>query len=303
MTEDSGRFVPLSVRERDGAQAWDVLQEGVPAHLAPSLRLAVARLLVNRSELVETVQRMLRLALPQRMRGETNVQVLLRFADEQPIRYLDVAECLLHSLRQQWLVNRGNYHPTHDLNDEAQQAINYVIELKRALDEAASTYTLHVEDDEPWRLVRRVDPTATAALHDAVQQGKHSSARLAGAWAATFQREANLALAYRDVVLAVESAACPVLIPNDTAPTLGKAIAHLGRTLERWSVAGLDDKSQKSAVTLHGMLQTVWQNQGRHAEQGGTAPAPVEQAEAEAVLFLAITLVQWFERGLVTQDT
>lgn len=45
------------------------------------------------------------------------------------------------------------------------------------------------------------------------------------------------------------------------------------------------------------MFQTIWQNQGRHVEQGGRAPDPVERAEAEAVLFLAVTLVQWFERG------
>ena len=97
----------------------------------------------------------------------------------------------------------------------------------------------------------------------------------------------------------METAACRVLTPNDPAPTLGKAIAHLRDTLDDWTVAGLDDKAQKSAATLLAMLQTVWQNHGRHAEHGGRAPDPVEQAEAEAVLFLTVTLVQWFERGLV----
>jgi hypothetical protein len=47
------------------------------------------------------------------------------------------------------------------------------------------------------------------------------------------------------------------------------------------------------------MLETVWLNHQRHLGADGSRAQPATQDEAEAVLFLAVTLVQWFERGLV----
>lgn len=73
----------------------------------------------------------------------------------------------------------------------------------------------------------RVDESATDAVRVAAQQKPESGTRLKAAWTATFRRDPDLSRAYSDCVLAVEAAACPVLIPNTTTPTLGKAIAHL----------------------------------------------------------------------------
>ena len=98
---------------------------------------------------------------------------------------------------------------------------------------------------------------------------------------------------------AVVSVACQTLAPADEQPSLGKAIRHLQRTLTTWTVATLDDQQQASAETLLAMLKTVWQNRQRHVGADGTPPQPASQKEAEAVLFLCVTIVQWFERGLV----
>jgi len=117
-----------------------------------------------------------------------------------------------------------------------------------------------------------VDETATRAVEMAVAISNDAGVLLASAWSSTFQREPDLVRAYRDVVLAVEAAACTVLIPRNTTPTVGTAISRLQQTTTKWTVAGLDDKGQQSANTLLPMLETIWQNHSRHAEQGGKAP-------------------------------
>ena len=156
---------------------------------------------------------------------------------------------------------------------------------------------------EVWGLTRRVDSTAQAAVEAAIAEESTASAPLAAAWQATFGRQPDPTAGYREAVLAVETVACPVFLPNDAAPTLGKAISHLNDTLARWTVAGLDDERQPSAATLLAMLRTIWHNHDRHVEQGGRPPEPVPQAEAETVIFLAVTVVQWFQRGLVEKRT
>jgi hypothetical protein len=100
-------------------------------------------------------------------------------------------------------------------------------------------------------------------------------------------------------VLAVESVACRAFTPGDPEPSLGKAIGCLRNTLGTWTVATLDNQQQASAETLLAMLETVWQNHQRHLGADGNRAQPATQDEAEAVLFLAVTIVQWFERGLV----
>ncbi len=300
MSDNGGAWVPLSVREQGQAASWHVLHEGVPSHMQSGLNKAVQWMLKQSGAMSDTVQRRLRLAVAQDY--DTSVSIIL-LTDEHPDLLLDVADCLLDLACTNYRLSKQqppNWQVAEQRQAQAAAAANYVGSLMRVLDEANSAYTVAMpEAPGGWSLVRRVDQTATDALADAAGQAADSAALLASAWAATFQREPDLTRAYRDAVLAVEAAASRILIPNDPTPTLGKAITHLASTTAKWTVAGLDDKSQQSAATLLAMLQTVWQNQGRHVGQGGAAPDSVEQGEAEAVAFLAITLVQWFERGLV----
>lgn len=292
----NGPWVPLSIRGTQQAEQWrSVLFEGVPSHLRTSLRALIdERLRVTGG--ASAVQRRLRLTLTP-LAGEGIVEPLLELADMNPETALDIVDCLVDEAR------RADVNlPTNARGEdfETRQSIyGFVRELEVVLDEANSTWRVSRPENGRWLLERRVDATTTAAAHDLFERRTTAADLLAAAWAATFRRAPDLTAAYRNVVLAVESVATPVLTPKDTSPTLGKAIAHLRDTTARWTVADLDDQGQKSALTLLGMLQTLWQNHQRHVAAGGHAPAPVQQDEAEAALLLGITVVQWFERGHV----
>lgn len=294
------RWAPFSVRQNGEPDAWHVLHEGVPRHLHVSLLRVVGQRFGKAPGAAEVVQRRLRLDLSVSSGPVSTHLLTMASANDEVL--LNVADCLLDHARGAWFRSKNDPGNMNYSQNELtrQDIVEYVTQLREVLDEADSAYTVEVSDEDgPWQLARRVDETATAAATDVTARQAPASALLAASWAATFRRTPDLKAAYRDSVLAVESVACGLFTPKDPSPSLGKAIAHLESTLTRWSVAGLDDKRQQSAFTLLGMLQTVWQNHERHVGQGGRPPQPVQQAEAEAVLFLAITLVQWFDRGLV----
>jgi hypothetical protein len=293
----SEHWVPLSIRGTDREQAWrEVLFEGVPAHMAPSLYAVVLARLTSQRTLGDVVQRRLRLDLAGEDDGHP-IQKLLNRAKADPVVMLDVVDCLLDEAWKEYKASETQA-PGRSQQDIGRSITDFMGSLMRVLIEANSMYEVELDDDRPWLLRRRVDRTMMAAAHDAFERGTTAGGLLAQAWTATFRRTPDFDAAFRDVMLAVESVGA-VLIPDDERPSIGKATDHLGRTLARWTVADLDDKDQKSAATLHAMLQTLRQNHQRHVRRGGSAPEPVDQAEAEAVLFLGITLVQWFERGHV----
>jgi hypothetical protein len=173
-----------------------------------------------------------------------------------------------------------------------------VAALQSILTESSSAYAVDFSDG--MRLVRRVDKTARQACDDLEQDGR-TSGLLRTAWSTTFSRNPNPSGSYRDAVLAVEFVACREFTPDDQQPSLGKAIGQLRSELATWTVATLDNHQQASAETLLAMLETVWLNHQRHLGADGSRAQPATQDEAEAVLFLAVTIVQWFERGLVKQ--
>lgn len=290
-------WVPLSLRGKGAAEDWNAWVDGVPDHLRPSLLRAVAERLNYSPLYAQTVQRRLRLRLPN---GQV-ADALMTAAAENDEVLLDVIDCLLDEACGHLRLEARTLDDRVRQQGVKESALHYVSALVQVLGEANSVYEVELQEGRTWALRRRVDETATRAVEDAVAKSHDAGVLLASAWSATFQLEPDLVRTYRDVVLAVESAACPVLIPNSPTPTLGTAIAHLKQTTAKWTVAGLDDKTQQSAETLLAMLETIWQNHGRHVGQGGTAPELVEQHEAEAVLFLAVTVVQWFQRGFVTK--
>ncbi len=288
---DEQRWAPFSVREAGRAHEWHVLHESVPPHLAPSLLAFVEEFFALDSAAADHVQRRLRLPFaPSRHLGLEIVEG----AGQRPGFLLDVVDCLLDRLRT-LEVGPGRISSNRYVGSTG--ALSRTVPVESALREANSAYRVNLEVGR-WGLARRVDETATRAARELPPEAA-SSRSLAAAWSDTFRRDPDLDGAYRNAVIAVEAAACRVLIANDRKPTLGKAINHLRDTLDKWTVAGLDDQNQASAATLLAMLRTVWQNHRRHAEQGGRPPEAPDQAQAEAALFLAVALTQWFERGLV----
>jgi hypothetical protein len=269
----------LSVgREVRSTANLSMLHGGVAPYMSPSL-LGWVWSMVRDHDLEGYVQA---------KQGGSKFKTVYEAATMNDDLMLDVVDSILQHLPS--LDESGDYVTQNKLRV-------LVAALQSILAESSSAFAVDFSDG--MRLIQRVDKTAEQASDDAVERDGHASGLLKTAWSATFNRDPNPSSSYRDAMLAVESVACHAFTPGDQQPSLGKAIDHLQRTLTTWTVATLDDQQQASAETLLAMLKTVWQNYQRHLGADGSPAQSVTQDEAEAVLFLAVTIVQWFERGLV----
>jgi hypothetical protein len=94
----------------------------------------------------------------------------------------------------------------------------------------------------------------------------------------------------------------PVVIPNDKIPTLGKAIGQLRDQPGQFHVAVGPSMPASRVSLVAQMLDLIWVGQhDRHGHADPLEPMAVSQREAEAALYLAVTLVQWFKSGVVTR--
>jgi hypothetical protein len=269
----------LSVRpEVRSTNSLSVFHAGVAPYMSPSL-LGWVWSMVRDHDLEGYVQA---------NEGGSKFKTVYEAATMNDDLMLDVVDSILQHLPA--LDESGDYVTQNKLRV-------LVAALQSILAESSSTFAVDFSDG--MRLTRRVDLTARQACDDAVEQDGHASGLLKTAWSATFSRDPDPSNSYRDALLAVESVACRAFTPWDQQPSLGRAIDHLESTLATWTVATLDNQQQASAETLLAMLNTVWQNHQRHLGTEGSPAQPATQDEAEAVLFLAVTIVQWFERGLV----
>jgi hypothetical protein len=149
------------------------------------------------------------------------------------------------------------------------------------------------------RLERRVDDATLAAFeHVTATANDEASLHLRRAWQATYGRDPEPSRAYGEAVRAVEAVACPMLLPKDPKPTLGKVIARLRDGPDDWHLVLAGEQEAAGIAPLQVMLQLVWTAQrSRHA--GGPDTRDQLLAEAEAALSLTITCVQWFASGFV----
>jgi hypothetical protein len=116
------------------------------------------------------------------------------------------------------------------------------------------------------------------------------------AWKATYGRDPEPSRAYADAVRAVEAVACPLLLPKDLKPTLGKVITHLRDRPDGWYLVLAGELEAAGIEPFRVMLKLLWTaHRSRHA--GGPDTRDQLLAEAEAALALAITCVQWVTNG------
>ncbi len=98
--------------------------------------------------------------------------------------------------------------------------------------------------------------------------------------------------------MAVESVVCPLVAPKATKPTLGTVIADLRSQAAKWELSITDGTGQPAAIgRLVEMLALLWEGQSRHA--GAANSRRQTQAEGEASVHLAATLVQWLSAGVL----
>ena len=170
-------------------------------------------------------------------------------------------------------------------------------ELQEILDRSGSAWTVGRDDDGRYCLEKRVDKTAEKAAHQEMHIQGNASSYLRSAWHQVYGRNPNPSEAFRNAVRAIEAAARPVVIPNDSRATLGKMICALRNKPEKWQTAIGD------VDTLRKMMQTIWKSQfDRHGTDDTSKPINVSQSEAEAAVQMRVTLVQLFRTGAIRRD-
>ncbi|MFI7510489.1 hypothetical protein ACIBSS_27095 [Micromonospora aurantiaca] len=157
---------------------------------------------------------------------------------------------------------------------------------------------------EGTALERRVDETVTATvIHTVSNVTADAADHLAAAWRAAYGRHADPDKVFHEAIRAVESIACPLVevkkAENGKA-TLGTVIGELANNSgHKWELVLPGPTGAPRDVTpLVTMLELLWQAQvSRHG--GAPKSRRQEQAEAEAAVHLAATLVQWLGSGVL----
>lgn len=291
------------LRDSDEPTGFDVLHEGIPQWLDGSIwRWLMDRAAEGGPSIITRLERRLHTTLADpsdRILGSRHTQpneLLDRYwkarSDDERLVLIDA---ILFDMQA-----RGHAAVDDDDVDAAERLVDAAQKLDEILAEAGSAWSLRIEAPT-WSLVRRVDDTTAELVKIVGSPSSDAARKIKAAWQACYRHTPDPDAAYREAVRAVEAVTIPAAIPNSPRASLGGVIAHIRDTLTRWSIAGLEAKEIASAETLLDMLKTLWHNQERHARSDGTI-VDVSQAEAEAAVTLAVTLVHWFTSGLVTKS-
>ncbi|GLP75686.1 hypothetical protein TUM20983_27960 [Mycobacterium antarcticum] len=172
-------------------------------------------------------------------------------------------------------------------------------ELENILTFAGSVWTVASDRD---RLQLAVDESAQATYEAAVAPQDEASTQLAEAWAKAFGRTIDPSDAWDHAIKAVEVVLIPVVCPNNSKATLGSVIGILAasQTGPSWKMVLPTGTLNYEVDSLVSMLRMIWPNPDRH---GAAAPAHTPtKGEAQAVVSLAATLVQWARQGWIVQQ-
>ncbi|MBA2313211.1 MAG: hypothetical protein H0V97_10495 [Actinobacteria bacterium] len=178
--------------------------------------------------------------------------------------------------------------------------LDAVIHQGRFLDAAAVTlqetlragYSVWSVAEDRKSLVRRVDAAAEASFAEALDAGGTAREELLQAWEKAYGRNPDPSDCWDHSIKAVEAALVPVVVPDQAQPHLGHVVGQLDSQPERWRLLlGHDVRP------LLSMLRLLWPNPDRHGSPNERhLPS---QKEAEAVLALAVTIVQWVSKDVL----
>ncbi len=169
-----------------------------------------------------------------------------------------------------------------------------VRELEMTLALAGSGWRVNDSRDG---LEQVVDEAVRATAQAAIATADASAAtHLAKAWSETFGKDKNPAHAHAEMIKAVESAAIPVVTPNNTKATLGTLIGQLAAQGSRYTTSG-ESAANDGVEAVVAMMKVVWQQQtDRH---GANPTIPATQDRVEFLLPIAAALVHAFSNGHV----
>lgn len=276
------RWRPLSVR-RGIAEPDDGPFEGVPDHLRGPLTAWLADAIRCWDTLPIEVAMRLRFSISTHD-GETAADELLAAAAGNPDLFFDAVDALLSISAED---------PGDGLADDTIQYLDAILR------EGGSVW--QVSPDQ-GALIQRVNPAVIRAVASVMSPAGEAEQHLAAAWRAAYGRHPDPPRAYSEAVLAVEAAGGHLVLPRDSAATLGKMNNHIRDALGRWHIGiSLPADGGPDAAPLLAMTGLLWDGQsGRHGS--GNRTGPVTQQAAEMAVHLAATLVQWFTSGGIYKD-
>lgn len=273
----------MSVRE--GERPDEAPYEGVPPHLYESLRQWTNNFFGGSYNSYEDVQNGSRLVaaaclpITPSSNGQVTVRDVTAAVSSDPDRMLDVVDAVLHLSDPVYYQYRERYRE----------------ELEEILRLGGSV--LEVNSNNRG-LIQRVDPTASKAFETASRPTDLASAELRDAWLASYGRSPDASDAWDHSIKAVEAVMIPIVTPTTAKATLGDVVGSLSSQGALWQLELYGHDDSKGVGPLVSMLRPMWPNPDRHG--GGMSRKPSPQ-EAEAVVNLAVTLVQWARTGMLSK--
>ncbi len=277
---------PLS--RRTGGEHEDCLHEGIPDWLRPSLASWLSAVLSERYFDQARLEWRVRWSRSHLSRLERELHVQLDWSREDA-GLLDVV-----GKDDQVYLDTIDYLLANGTLSEHQRR-----DLTQILEEGGSAWRLSASGRA---LERRVLPGVRELVLDSQGSTGTPGFYLSQAWSAIYSRDPNPDQGYQDAVRAVEAAAKPIVLPNDSLATLGRIIGTIRSTAISFRLP-LEPPSDPDPITvLLGMLELLWRGQRhRHGTSNHDQPVTASQKEAECALHLAGTLVHWFSSGAVVR--
>lgn len=293
---------PRRFRDWNASRPAESLRRDIPNHLVPVLQNWIKLASQHDNDAPQRVA--LRLGLPPVSGGRGQFSFLDALCDvgTDP-DLLDVVHALLAVHRAPGWARDRRYGQSLSGSDSAhaQVAENYgrlVGDLINSLEDAGSAYTVA---SDARSLVERVDPTVAEAVEQTIDTAPPTAGELLrDAWRQVYGLHPDPTAGFHDAVRAVEEVACPLVLPEDGAATLGKVIAHLRQGAHLWAFTLVDRNGADSVEPLVGMLDRLWTGQvSRHG--GGQKSREQTTGEAQVAVHLAATLVQLLGAGALTR--
>jgi hypothetical protein len=279
---EMAQFIPRSIRGTGAEATWTELRPGIPAGLRQPLFEWVRPFFQQKDHLYDHwVPRgdrlgVLGIDLHLDLPGNplTAFETLIDLMDRDDRVFLSVVDWCLHQCR------------------DAEVPIRLEIMLAKG-----SSAERVANCNDHFELQDRIDPTIDAAARTAATPGTAAAHHLAEAWSHVYGQDKDYTAGYSNAVVAVECVALPAVIPNDPVGTLGKAINAMDAAPTKW-MSSLGEDGIESAIA---MMKALWRKQKRHGTTDSTTPIAMTQAEAEAAVHLAATLVHWFDSGAISR--
>ena len=220
------------------------------------------------------------------------VQLALRM--NPPLDWSNGATSASRTLKDRMARNREFALDVLDFFVQQVAAPSYANQLSQTLTLGGSEWEVAELPDDGRHLAKRVIGPVRETIDELRSDSERAHHYLSIAWQKLVGRNPDPSAAYREAIRAVEAAAKPVITPDDPGATLGKIIRAIRDKPEKWTV--VLDKSSPGQIA--DMADLIWKGQlDRHGTDNPDAPLNVTQEEADAAVYIAISLARLFASG------